>query len=314
MKCILCKKETGILIANEVREGKAEVFYCKRCELGMLGNIPTKENLKNFYNKDYRKTASQKLGEGMDPQGLFSMAVGFQKNRIDFLKKYFGKNKRLLDVGCSAGMFLWHAKKYMKEVVGIDYDSNSAKFASKKCNCKTYYEDIENTDLKEKSFDIICAFQTLEHVANPEEFISKYKKYLNPGGIIAIEVPNLRDPLLYLYDIPFYKKFYFHKSHLWYFTSKSLKKIMQKSGFEGVVYPLQEYNILNHMSWIYTNAPQPTSLPGISSPRMPFRSTADKSDQKKIDDFINIFDQEYKKKLGELDATACLFYIGRSPR
>lgn len=312
MICLLCRKKINTIIAREVRDGVADVFYCDKCELGMLESISDRSKLKKYYDGEYRKTTSQKLGSGMDPQGLFDMAKDFQNNRINFLKKYFGKNKRLLDVGCSAGMFLWHARKYVKEAVGIDYDSRSAKFASKVCGCKTYDKDIEETDLKRGYFDIICAFQTLEHVSDPADFIARYKKYLKPGGVMAIEVPNFNDPLRYLYDVPFYQKFYFHKSHLWYFTAKSLEKIMVKNGFRGEVFPLQEYNILNHMSWIFTNAPQPISLPGLRSPVLPIRDGVDLKAKKKLNDFIQKIDLEYKKKLGELGATACLFYIGKN--
>src|SRR3989344_6238756 len=221
MECLLCGKKVNTIIAREVRDGKADVFYCEKCDLGMLKSVVANDELKKYYEKKYRKTTSQKLGSGMDPNGLFLMAEPFQGNRISFLKKYLGKNKKLLDVGCSAGMFLWHARKYVKEVIGIDYDSRSAKFAARKCGCRTYAVDIEQTDLKEKYFDIICTFQTLEHVSDPVDFIARYKRYLKPGGVMAIEVPNLNDPLRYLYDVPFYQKFYFHRSHLWYFTAKS---------------------------------------------------------------------------------------------
>src|SRR3989344_1848336 len=178
MICLLCGSKVNKVIATELRDGKAPVFYCKKCDLGILGDIPEENKLKKYYNREYRKTTSQKLGSGMEPKGLFSMAVDFQGHRINFLKKYFGKNKRLLEVGCSAGMFLWHARKYVKEAVGIDYDSSSVKFAAAKCGCKTYDKDIEQTGLKERSFDIICAFQTLEHVSNPLDFVARYKRYL----------------------------------------------------------------------------------------------------------------------------------------
>ena len=128
---------------------------------------------------------------------------------------------------------------------------------------------------------------------------------------MAIEVPNLRDPLLCLYNVPLYQKFYYHKSHLWYFTSNSLNKVMSKNSFKGKVLPLQEYNILNHMNWIYANTPQSTGTPGRSKPVLPLRSSVDPKTGKVLNDFIQEIDVAYRQKLGELDATACLFYVGK---
>jgi 2-polyprenyl-3-methyl-5-hydroxy-6-metoxy-1,4-benzoquinol methylase len=311
MKCILCGKNNSILMATEVRDGKANVFYCKKCDLAFLDNSVTENSLKEYYDDEYRKTTSLRLGSGMKPKELFLTAREFQDHRLGFLKKFLRKDKKLLDVGCSSGMFLWHAKKYVKEVVGIDYDSNSAKFAAKICSCKTYSKSIQETGISENYFDIICAFQTLEHVGDPIEFISQYKRYLKPGGIIAIEVPNLRDPLLYLYEVPHYQKFFFHKSHLWYFTKKSLEKLMDDSGFKGKAEPLQEYNILNHMGWIYTNAPQSTGLAGLRKPILPIRKSIIPSTVKKMNEFIQKVDSEYRKKLYEVGLGANLFYIGK---
>lgn len=198
MVCILCKKNANKVITKELRNGKKlQVFYCKKCDFGMLSHNSTESELKKYYAGKYRKIASPRLGFATSPKELFETAVPFQQDRIRLLKKHLGKTKRLLEVGCSAGMFLWHARKHVKEAVGIDYDSRSAKYAAHKCGCKTYDKDIEETNLKEKSFDIICAFQTLEHAQDPTGFISRYKKYLKLDGIMVIEVPNLRDALVY---------------------------------------------------------------------------------------------------------------------
>ncbi|MEK7151732.1 MAG: class I SAM-dependent methyltransferase [Patescibacteria group bacterium] len=312
MDCLLCRKKISDVIASELRSGdKRKVFYCKKCELGILGDVTSNEDLKKFYKINYRKTVSQKLGSGMSPHEIFLAEIQFQNNRLTFLNKYFGKNKRLLDVGCSAGMFLWHARKYVKEAVGIDYDSRSAKFAARKCRCKTYSTDIEQTTLEEKSFDIICAFQTLEHVSDPIDFIGRYKKYLKPGGVMAIEVPNLRDSLLYAYDVPFYEKFYFHNAHLWYFTAASLEKLMTKSGFVGEAFSYQSYNFMNHMHWIFKDAPQPNGLPARLRPVLPVRSSVDPKLKDALNDFIRTTDMEYRRLLAELGVAANLFYVGK---
>jgi 2-polyprenyl-3-methyl-5-hydroxy-6-metoxy-1,4-benzoquinol methylase len=42
-----------------------------------------------------------------------------------------------------------------------------------------------------EQYNAICAFQVLEHVSNPLEFISDMISLLNPGGKTTLSVPNV---------------------------------------------------------------------------------------------------------------------------
>lgn len=313
MRCPLCRKETRTVIAEELRDGtKQRVRLCRQCELGMLDSERSAEDLKNFYTDEYRSIGKPRLASETNPAELFETHSQFQADRLKLLKPYFSKKKRLLEVGCSAGMFLYHVKPHFKEIVGIDYDKASAQFASKKCACIVYTDDIEKTPLMERSFDIICLFQTLEHVKDPKEFISRLKKYLKPGGIIAVEVPNLYSVLAHVYDLPFHRKFFFHGAHLSYFTEKSLKKLMSACGFTGRVTHLQDYNIVNHMNWIINDKPQPDCLPGLSKVTLPLRTGVPSRVGKKLTDFMVDTDARYRELLAQLKITSIIMYIGRS--
>lgn len=310
MKCPICQTESG-LMATKVRDGSVDIFYCNNCALAFIGDNLTELDLKTYYDEEYRKTTSPKLGHSMKPEETFAAELPFQDNRLSLLKEYFSKNKSLLDVGCSSGMFLWHAKDHLGEVSGIDYDSRSALFAGQRCQCRTYTGEIEDTDLQPESFDIICAFQVLEHTFNPVSFINRHAKYLKQGGIFAVEVPNLNDALLQAYDVPYYREFYFHKSHRWYFTANGLKNIMARCGFSGDVFFIQNYNILNLMNWIFRNAPQADHFSGRMMPELPIVKSADDGIKKDLNLFIKKADEDYKNRLADLGMTDIFIYIGK---
>ncbi len=312
MKCPLCNKNTSFVIANRLRMGeKRNVYYCKECELGVLDDKRSEAELKKFYEKTYRKKFKPKLDKVSTPEELFNIYSNFQEDRIKLIKKFLTKKMRLLDIGCSAGMFLFHIKKYVKEVVGIDYDSKSAHFASEKCSCKVFDVDIEDADLDDKMFDVICLFQVLEHVKDPYHFIKRIMKYLRPSGIIYIEVPNLYDALLHAYDLPNHQNFYFHVAHLWYFTEKSLNTLMSKAGFNGQIFFTQDYNVLNHMHWISVDAPQGDYLPGLSLPKFCLRKNLESYKKKELNAFIQRMNVEYKEMLARLKITSNISFIGR---
>ena len=315
MKCLLCNKDTSLVIANKLRcKEKRKVYYCKECELGMLDDIQSEEYLKSFYNNSYRKKFKPKLNEVSTPKELFDIYSDFQDDRVRIMKKYLTKKMRLLEIGCSAGMFLFHIKGYVKEVVGIDYDSKSALFASKKCSCKVFDANIEETNLEDKMFDVICMFQVLEHIKNPIKFLVNLKKYLKPNGVIYIEVPNLHDALIYAYDLPNHKEFYFHIAHLWYFNEKSINILMSKAGFNGQIDFIQDYNVLNHMHWISVDAPQKNCLLGLSLPKFCLRENLGSYKKGELNDFIQRTNIEYNKLLVRLKITSNISFIGRKRR
>lgn len=312
MTCLLCNKKTNEIIATKIRGGEnRNVYYCKKCELGILDDEKNEEELKKFYSKEYRKKFKPKINEKTNPQELFDTYSPFQHNRVNLIKKHLRKNVRLLEIGCSSGMFLYQIKKYVKEIVGIDYDLESAKFASKKCKCQIFTDEIEKTVLEKKSFDVICAFQTIEHVNNPRDFLSSIVQYLKPGGVIYLEAPNLSDALVHVYNLPYHHSFYFHPAHLWYFTNKSLKNLTQKAGLRGNIYFSQDYNFLNHMNWIINDSPQKNCFPGLSLPSFPTRDNIDTRTRKILDDFIKDIDKKYKTMLVNLGIASNISFIGK---
>lgn len=312
MRCVLCNYETSQVIANKLRNGEdRNVYFCEKCHLGMLDSKIAEADLKEFYAQNYRKMYKPKLNQDTNPEDLFDIYSNFQDNRIALIKDFLTPDMKLLEIGCSAGMFLFHIKKYVKEVVGIDYDSKSARFASKKCSCLVFDVDIEHSGLPEQTFDIICMFQVLEHVKNPLEFLQKVERYLKPDGLLYIEVPNLNDALIYAFNLPNHHNFYFHSAHLWYFTEKSINILTGSVGFKGKIFFTQDYNILNHINWILFDAPQSSCITGLSPPSVPLRDGLKENKKEKINSFIHSVDLKYKEMLAELGITSNLSFIGR---
>jgi 2-polyprenyl-3-methyl-5-hydroxy-6-metoxy-1,4-benzoquinol methylase len=110
---------------------------------------------------------------------------------IDTLAETY-KFKSALDLGCNVGVTSEYLRTHTKKVVAIDLSSVAIATAKE----RNLYGDIEyiagdftfmNLDRK---FDIICAFDVLEHIL-PESlptFVENMR--LHCGGIVAISVPN----------------------------------------------------------------------------------------------------------------------------
>ncbi len=106
------------------------------------------------------------------------------------LKKLFSKNKKdriILNIGCGTGTENKIIKQY-GQLTALDINKNALREANKD-DCQTLLGDIELVDLKKKYFDLICAFDILEHLEQDELVLAKIFASLKSGGKFIFTVP-----------------------------------------------------------------------------------------------------------------------------
>ena len=59
-----------------------------------------------------------------------------------------------------------------------------------------YQIDGNSTPFRSNEFDRIAIVDFLEHIPNDEQFITELYRILKPGGLLVINVPNIKDGLL----------------------------------------------------------------------------------------------------------------------
>ncbi len=259
------------ILAPQLRRGKGKVLYCSECAHGFLG-----ENLiqdaKAYYDGEYRQEYSHNADAATtNAREIFEIYSQFQADRLRFVEPELNKDSTVLEVGASAGQFVSHIKNRVAKVHAIEVDSACCKFLNEIIGIECDAEFLENSRFVNERYHVICAFQVMEHVEDPVAFLNTLKRTARPGATIFIEVPNLRDPLLSIWDVPTYRKFFYHSAHLHYFTEKSLRQVAERAGFisENIeVIFTQDYNLLNHLHWIMNDGPQANCLVGLSKVRL----------------------------------------------
>ncbi len=309
MICPICRNTDLALLTTRLRRGPGKVFHCRNCDLGILENTENTD-LAKYYADEYWKTHGPDLSKTVDYPEVFASYVDYQGRRLDLLAPYLSKNSRLLEVGCATGHFLYNVKPLVGDVVGVDYDAAAAAFAAERCGCRTFGGALQDAGLSPHSFDLVCAFQTVEHVPDPVGFITELARYLKPGGVLVLEVPNLSDPLLAVYDVPAYRSFYYHGEHQLYFSARSLTRAAGLAGFEGQVHFVQDYNFTNHLHWVYRDGPQPTCHDGLGRPQLPLAEGLAAAPRAAIGQWLVEVDASYKRLLATLGLTENITLIG----
>lgn len=107
------------------------------------------------------------------------------------LLKNAPKDSKILDIGCSSGIFLKDLQLLgfkMEALFGIDISEKAIENCKKNGIQNAFVMDAQNITLSEK-FDIIVASDCLEHLADDIKAINNWKYLLKKGGVMYVFVP-----------------------------------------------------------------------------------------------------------------------------
>jgi SAM-dependent methyltransferase len=122
----------------------------------------------------------------------------------------FVKDKTVLDAGCGSGYgtdFL--ASQGAKYALGIDISPEAIAYAQahyQRDNLEYRVMDVTEPDLNDGSFDVIVAFELIEHLQNQERFLAEMARVLKNDGLFIISTPNREVYRLGLEPNPFHTK------------------------------------------------------------------------------------------------------------
>lgn len=166
----------------------------------------TNNNLKTAYLQS--KTTAAQLAPAR--QQLGHREVHTLKLLADELGFRAGPEATLLDLGC-ADQFLKPACEAQGwNYLGLDYADVDF--------------EIGRLPVEENSIDIAISLAVIEHLREPENFISEIFRCLKPGGLIYLSTPNFQLD---------WKNFYNDPTHVRPYTPESLAEILRLYGFES---------------------------------------------------------------------------------
>jgi len=139
---------------------------------------------------------------------------------------------KVLDIGCSIGLFLKIAKETGWDGIGLELGERAIRYAREKFRLDVRQQTLEQASFKDEYFDAVTLFGVLEHMPRPSWTLDQVYKSLREGGVLAIEVPNVCSLAA---RVMREKTFTFDgRNHLQYFSIETLKKFLVKSGFQVV--------------------------------------------------------------------------------
>lgn len=134
---------------------------------------------------------------------------------------------RLLDVGCGSGRFLRQMGLVGWQVAGIEFDAEAA--AKARTVAPIVFEgDPADARFAPESFDVITAFHVIEHLPRPLPALRNMVRWLAPGGLIIVEVPNAGGLGARLFGA--YWSGFDYPRHLTHFTPETMGALVERAG------------------------------------------------------------------------------------
>lgn len=250
-KCRLCGTTQLILVyEGPIRDGGPNastvdgfcVVRCPECSMAQLDPLPG--HLPSFYEThEYRS----RWDIDVSAQALQAKYDHEQTERIRRIGIENLRNKVVLDIGASAGIFLDAVKGLAQHTIAVEpADIYEQHLSGVHSEHYAYPQDAIRAGVRA---DVIVSFDVIEHLAEPRSLIDAAGHLLAPGGTFFLSMPSCDDILLTAASDAF-TPFFFQTAHLNYFDAVSVRSLFTETPFNSVAFGyLHKYGLSNLVQW-----------------------------------------------------------------
>lgn len=220
---------------------RCAIWRCQRCALIFPDPMPVPLRGLDQHYAMAPEVFFQKHDPASKEQGSASI--------LRSAEKLSGGKGRLLDIGAGRGEQLRAALQDGWSAIGIETSSAFAEYASSFSGAEIRREALERCNFPSGEFDVVILAAVLEHLYDPDQTIKEIARILRPGGALYVDVPN--EDGLYFRAGNLYQKLRrrdwvvnlsptFSPFHLFGFTGRSLRALLNKHGLEPAVWRYYE--------------------------------------------------------------------------
>jgi trans-aconitate methyltransferase len=248
-------------VSSDIRvvSGTPRLALCPAC--GILQK-PVDEPWQTAVAGIYQEYNINHQSGGSDPV-IFTSLYG-PGPRADILVAHLSRAASLpergsmLDIGCASGNILRSFNKAYPRwsLFGMETSDQWRGSVSALAGVQNFFTSLDA--LGELRLDLIVMSHVLEHIPDPARYLQRLHRHLNPGGVLFVAVPDVRQNPLDLFVL----------DHCAHFDEETLGEVLSRAEFEPVLLQSdilgKEITAISRASgtaWVADSATTPYRLP-----------------------------------------------------
>lgn len=214
-----------------VSQSEFSILKCAYCGFLFTQTIPGPGEIESYYESP--EYISHTGGRRSLTDRLYAIARKVMlDSKASIISKFTGGCRGIiLDIGAGTGHFVSKMRDIGWEAFGVEVNE-TAREQALKINKVSLIGSLEEAAFPAGTFDAVTMWHVLEHIHEPEDYLSVIASILKPEGILVVALPNplSADAGHYAddwaaFDVP---------RHLWHFSRDNLDMLMKRAGFRSV--------------------------------------------------------------------------------
>ncbi|MBI1952759.1 MAG: class I SAM-dependent methyltransferase [Candidatus Omnitrophica bacterium] len=199
---------------------------CRDCGLVYPSPRPNREQLERQYRTGRFTSVFSQM---YLPSAEYRMSTIFRERVCDLIRPRVPAG-RLLDVGCGSGHFLKVADSHGYEVYGVEPNPAMVRFANEELGLSRIRSGtLQEASFPKEFFDVVTAWDVLEHVEDPGHLLGEIRRVLKPGGWVFAYTENFDSFNVFVTGL--YSEIVAPDVHIRHYSPATFTREFEKAGF-----------------------------------------------------------------------------------
>lgn len=221
-QCIVCG-------GTDIEPFYSGLLKCRSCAYVFANLTLSDEELFDLYRRNYffGEEYADYLADRRVMQKNFELRMRVLDRFIDPRR-----HRHVLEIGSAYGFFLDLIKHRFESVRGIDISEDGVAYARDTLGLDVRQGDLLTADFGGFRPDVVCLWDTIEHLRSPHLYLEKVSAMTDSGALIAITTGDIESVNARIQRNKW--RLIHPPTHAHYFSKKTIERILDKYGFDVV--------------------------------------------------------------------------------